>query len=286
MELQQLRYVIAVAGTRNFTRAAEECFVVQSSLSHQVRALERELGFALFARTSRRVDLTAAGEAFLPSARASVAAAERAREDGAAAVGRITGPLTIGVIPTLTALDIPAAIRRFRESHPEARVSIRGGSSGDFIDAVDAGTLDIATLGLSEAHVPSRVRTRELARERHVAVLPLAHRLAGRKRLRLSDLGGEPFADFPAGGSGRAQSDLAFRAAGIAREVAFETDATDFLFGLIAQGQAVALLPPAIADGRSGVRAIPVRDGPVRVQYLAWSALNPSPAARAFLESV
>ncbi len=72
MELQQLRYVLAVSETANFTRAAEQCHVVQSALSHQIAALERELGLTLFARTSRRVQLTPAGEAFLPAARQCV----------------------------------------------------------------------------------------------------------------------------------------------------------------------------------------------------------------------
>lgn len=78
MDLQQLRYVVAVAETRNFTRAAERCFVVQSALSHRVANLERELGVKLFARTSRRVELTPAGAAFLPAARQALEAAERA----------------------------------------------------------------------------------------------------------------------------------------------------------------------------------------------------------------
>ena len=78
VELQQLRYVVAIAEKRNFTRAAERCFVVQSALSHQIKALEKELGTALFVRSSRRVELTPAGEAFLTEARISLAAADRA----------------------------------------------------------------------------------------------------------------------------------------------------------------------------------------------------------------
>ena len=73
MELQQLRYVIAVSETLNFTRAAERCHVVQSALSHQVARLEAQLGVSLFERSSRRVRLTPAGEAFVLSARPAVA---------------------------------------------------------------------------------------------------------------------------------------------------------------------------------------------------------------------
>ncbi|MDV9197277.1 LysR family transcriptional regulator, partial [Streptomyces sp. Wh19] len=76
MELQQMRYVVAVAELGSFTRAAKRCLVVQSALSHQIARLEKELGARLFDRTSRRVRLTAAGEVFLPEARQALDAAE------------------------------------------------------------------------------------------------------------------------------------------------------------------------------------------------------------------
>src|SRR3954471_2101580 len=123
MELQQMRYVVAVAGTSNFTRAAEQCLVVQSALSHQVARLERELGARLFDRTSRRVRLTPAGEAFLPPARQCLDAAERAAAEVAAAVGEVRGRLAVGLIPTVTAADVPAALRDFRQRYPHVRIS-------------------------------------------------------------------------------------------------------------------------------------------------------------------
>ncbi|WP_237090058.1 LysR family transcriptional regulator [Nesterenkonia sp. PF2B19] len=88
MDLQQIRYVLAVAEHRSFTRAARACFVVQSALSHQIAALEKELGVRLFARSSRRVELTASGEAFLPAARQAVEAAERAAAEAASPAER------------------------------------------------------------------------------------------------------------------------------------------------------------------------------------------------------
>src|SRR3954469_2293224 len=125
MELQQLRYVVAVAETNSFTRAAERCLVVQSALSHQVARLERELGARLFERTSRRVRLTAAGEAFLPAARPCLDAAHRPRAGVAAAVGEVGGRLTVGVIPTVAAVDIPAVLQDFRRRYPQVRVGLR-----------------------------------------------------------------------------------------------------------------------------------------------------------------
>lgn len=284
MELQQLRYVLAVAEERNFTRAAARCHVVQSALSHQIKSLERELGVQLFARTSRRVELTDAGAAFVPAARATLDAAERAIAEAAVASGEIRGSLTIGTIPTVTAIELAAILADFHEAHPAVRIQLRGGSSDAFITSVREGELDIAVLGLPEAIVPARVATRVLARERLVAVLGTNHRFAARRRLRLADLADETFVDFPAGGSGRAQSDLAFEAAGVSRHVAFETMGIGLMLDLVEQGLGIALLAPAVVPAERELVTVAVTDGPTRVEYLAWSDFNPSPAALAFLE--
>lgn len=284
--MQQLRYVVAVAEERNFTRAAERCFVVQSALSHQIKALERELGVTLFARTNRRVEPTPAGEAFLPAARASIEAAERAVTDAAAAMGEIRGTLTIGVIPTVTAIDLPAALAAFHQIHPAVRIRLRGGGSDEFIAAINDGGMDVAVLGLPDTMRPRGVRTRMLARERLVAVVSADHALAGRRRLRLQDLAHETFVDFPEGTPGRVPSDLAFRAAGLHREVAFEAMSTDLILGLVRHNLVITLLSPAVVPQDDRLRAIPLSGGPTRVEYLAWSGFNPSPAAQAFLSSL
>lgn len=280
-----MRYVIAIAEEKNFTRAAERCFVVQSSLSHQIKALEHELGVTLFARSSRRVELTAAGEAFLAQARGSLAAAERAATEAAAANGQVRGTLTVGVIPTVTTIDIPAALGRFHRTHPAARIRLRGGGSDEFIAAISAGSMDVAVLGLPDTTSPKGVNTRVLARERLVAVVSADHPLSGRRRLRLEDLADEAFVDFPEGTPGRIPSDLAFQAAGVHREVAFEAMSTDLILDLVRQGLVVALLSPAVIPGDSDdLRTIPVTAGPTRIEYLAWSSFNPAPAAKAFLD--
>ncbi|NYI69933.1 DNA-binding transcriptional LysR family regulator [Naumannella cuiyingiana] len=284
MELRQLRYVLAVAETGNFTRAAERCYVVQSALSHQIAALERELGFALFARTSRRVAITPAGTAFLDGARQCLAAAERAVADAAAAAGEVRGHLSIGMIPTVTALAVPALLRRFSDAHPQVRVGLRVAASNEIVAGIRAGELDIGVLGLPPDERPRGVRWRELGRDRHVAVLPPGHGLAGRRRIGLERLADQRFADFPVGSAGRAQTDRAFAAAGLARTVAYEATAVELILELVREGQAVALLPSEVVPARAGVPVVDVTRGPARVQYLAWSAFDPSPAALAFLD--
>ena len=174
----------------------------------------------------------------------------------------------------------------FRRGYPEVGVHVRTGSSDEFLRRIAAGELDVGFLGLAEGVTPQGVQTRELSRERLVAVLAEGHRLAERRRLRLEDLADEPFVDFPEGSSGREQSDLAFDRAGLRREVSFEVNTADLLTGLVRQGLGAALVAPSVAREAPGCVCISVSDGPVRVEYLAWDSFNPSPAAQAFVDSV
>ena len=277
---------MAIAEEQSFTRAAQRCFVVQSALSRQIKSLESELGVRLFARTSRKVEVTPAGEAFVKQARLCLQAAERAKASAAAAHGQIRGSLTIGVIPTVTAVDIAAVLGAFRRSYPEVGVHVRTGGSDEFLRRIAAGELDVGFLGLAEGVTPRGVQTRELSQERLVAVLSEGHRLAGRRRLRLKDLADEPFVDFPEGSSGREQSDLAFERARLRREVSLEVNTADLLTGLVRQGLGVALVAPSVAREAPGCVCIPVSDGPVRVEYLAWDSFNPSPVAQVFVDSI
>jgi DNA-binding transcriptional LysR family regulator len=284
MELQQLRYVVEVADTLNFTRAAERCFVTQSALSHQIASLEREIGRRLFVRSSRRVRLSEAGQAFVEHARVALRAAERAKEDAAAVDGVVEGTLRIGVIPTVAAIDVPAVLVAYRAAHPRVRVELQVGNSDVLIRRLRQGELDIALLGLRDGLEPVGVASYALSREQLVAVFPRGHEVALRNSIELEGIAGMTFADFPAATSGRAQSDAAFAAAGLTRDVAFEADSATLILGLVESGLAVTLLAPGTVE-RSGfdVATAEVRGGPVRVEYLAWDIAAPRNVARAFV---
>ncbi|MGW2273242.1 LysR family transcriptional regulator [Streptomyces yangpuensis] len=284
MELQQMRYVIAVAETNSFTRAAQRCLVVQSALSHQIARLEKELGARLFERTSRRVRLTPAGAAFLPAARQCLDAAERAAAEVAAAVGEVRGRLAVGLIPTVAAVDIPAVLKDFHQRHPKARISLSVGASDELVERVRQGEIEVAFLGIPVTAHPRGVMARELARERLVAVVSPDHPLAGETSVDLRRLSSEVFVDLPAKTAGRAQSDLAFTAAGLTREVAFEVTNADYLARLVGAGLGVALLPPGYVAGLAGVATIEVTDAPARTEYVIWGRESRTPAAAAFLE--
>lgn len=286
VELQQMRYVVAVAELGSFTRAAERCFVVQSALSHQVARLEQELGTRLFHRTSRQVRLSAAGEAFLPVARQCLDAAERAVAEVAAATGEIRGTLAVGLVPTVAAIDVPVVLREFREQHPQVRLRLETGGSDDFLRQVAEGALDVAFLGLPEGREVTGVGHQLLSRDRHLAVLAPDHRLAVRRRLRLADLADEPFVDFPSGTAGREQSDRAFGAAGLVREVVFEVMDMLLMARLIRSGLAVGLLPSGYVAQVPDLVTLPVQGAPSRGEHVIWSGFGPAPAAAALLAQI
>ncbi|MEU0052996.1 LysR family transcriptional regulator [Streptomyces sp. NPDC006309] len=288
MDLQQMRYVVALAETRSFTRAAERCGVVQSSLSHGIAALEGELEVRLFARSSRRVEPTGAGEAFVTRARECLAAADLAVTDAVAATGVVRGRLAVGVIVTTAAVDVPELLQRYRGRHPQVRVALRSGRSDELVAAVRDGELDIAFIGLPEGELPTGVEHVVLDHDAHVLVVPAGHRLAGASRVVLREIAEETFVDFAAGTPGRAQSDQAFTAAGLLRDVAYEVGAVELITRLVARELGVALLPSAfvrpVADTDSGLALVPVADGPRRAEFLAWGRFNPGPATVAMLD--
>ncbi|WP_338693294.1 LysR family transcriptional regulator [Streptomyces sp. Q6] len=294
MELQQMRYVVAVAETGGFTRAAERCLVVQSALSHQIGKLEKELGARLFERTSRRVRLTPAGEAFLPAARQALEAAERARAEVAAATGEIRGRLRLGAITTVTAVDVPGLMRAYHAAYPQVAMRLVDGMSEALLHGVREGTLDVAFLGVQPSFRTDEpgLGSRTLVVDRHVVVTAPEHPLAravadgAAAMVPLERLADESFVDFPAGLAARAQTDEAFAAAGLRREVAFEAKGLDFVADLVRGGLGIALLPSRLVPRLPRLAVVPVRDGPVREERMVWSAARCSPAAAAFLASV
>ncbi len=279
----QLRCVLAVAGHLHFTRAAHEVGIAQSALSAQVARLEAELGTALFERTSRSVRPTAAGEALLPRARAVLAELDRLRTDVAAATGAVEGPLRIGTIPTLADVDLAALLARLRERHPGVRATVLEQSSARTLAGVADGTLDVGFTGTALSEALPGVTAQVLTTEPLTAVVAAGDPWAGRRRLRLRDVATRPGVDFPAGTSGRRQSEEAFAAAGLAREVAVESSSAAFLLDLVRAGVGVALLPAAAARGAAGVRVVAVADAPVRRVCAVHAGAGSSAAARAFL---
>ncbi|MNJ47310.1 HTH-type transcriptional regulator CynR [compost metagenome] len=285
MNLKQIEYALAVVDTGSFTRAAERCHVVQSALSHQIARLEETLGVSLFERSSRRVRLTPAGEAFVRSARPALEATRRIAEDVAAACGEVRGQLSIGEITSLTELDLVDLLAGFHRQHPKVDIRWLMAKSELLIADVQERRLDVGFIGVWPGQRLEGVEFRLLAEEELVAVLPMGHALTAVEALTLADLEDQPLVDFPAGTGARRQTDEAFAAAGVRHRVQFEVTNVRLVEKFVQRSLAVGLVPARIASSFKDVAIVAVRDAPQRHLYAIWSK-NPTPAARAFVHMV
>lgn len=141
MEFRQLEYLAAVAETGGFSKAADRCFVSQSAISHQIAALERELEVALFDRSTRRVELTQAGETFLPRARELL----RLRDDAVAAVRPQPNRVRIAANMSFANAAL-AAVSAIRDRHPDAEIDFLIKPFAQRIEAVATGDADLALI--------------------------------------------------------------------------------------------------------------------------------------------
>src|SRR4051812_41448811 len=146
VQLQQLRYFLAVAGTRHFTQAADNLGVAQPTLSKQIHTLEASLGAPLFERIRGAVALTAAGQTLLPLAQRMVADADAAQEAVADIVGLRRGEVRLGATPSLCSSLVPEVLRTFRAGHPEIQLYVNEGGSQDLIENLLAHSLDLVLI--------------------------------------------------------------------------------------------------------------------------------------------
>jgi DNA-binding transcriptional LysR family regulator len=146
VQLQQLRYFVAVAETRHFTQAADLLGVSQPTLSKQIHTLEATLGTPLFERIRGAVGLTAAGETLLPPARRMIADADAARDAVNDIIGLRRGEVRLGATPSLCSSLVPAVLRSFRSQHPDIALYVTEGSSPDLITGLLAHSLDLALI--------------------------------------------------------------------------------------------------------------------------------------------
>ncbi|MEU6654172.1 LysR family transcriptional regulator [Streptomyces sp. NPDC046900] len=268
MDLRHLRYFVAVAEERHFGRAAERLHMAQPPLSQQIRQLEAELGVDLFHRTTRRVDLTAAGRAYLKRARAILAevddAARLARRVAAGAVGH----LTIGCVGSATYSLLPALSRRLSLELPGVDFSFRGEMlAPDQVEALRTGAIDVALLRPPLADLSLTVRT--LRHDRLVVAVPADHPLAKRSRLRAHDLAD---ADLIMHSADRrsVMYGVVLRLlhdAGVEPHIRHEVGETSTLITLVAGGLGLAVVPePATALTLEGVVYLPLTGPTARVE--------------------
>jgi len=276
MELRHLRYFLAVAEEGNFTRAAARLGIGQPPLSQQIRDLETEIGAMLFHRVPHGAELTAAGAAFLPEAKASLAAAEKARLAAQSANRGETGRLSLGFTAS-SAFNpvVSTTIRRFQARWPDVQLSLTEMNTLGLMQKLEHGELD-ATFFRPGRDDPDGIRLKRLPDEPMVVALPASHALAKRKTLPLALLAKEPFILFPRLVGLSLYDDVvrACREAGFELKVAQEAPQISSVVNLVAADLGVSIVPASISQIKlAGVAYRPI-EGPPAVARLALAVLR------------
>ncbi|MGX1562929.1 LysR family transcriptional regulator [Streptomyces sp. NPDC055506] len=260
MELRQLEYFVAVAEEQNFTRAAERVHISQSGVSAQIRQLERELGAELFDRSGRTATLTAAGRAALDHARATLAAAGAVGQAVDEVTDLIRGQLVVGMVIGCTLTPLFDALSAFHRAHPGVEISLLEDNSDRLVEAVRAGTVDLALAGTATA-APEGLEALTLISERLVVAVPAGHPLARQRRVVLADLVTHPIICMPPGTGLRTLFDRACTAQGLHPTIALQASAADAIADLATRGLGVAVLSESMASSYGDrVVARPVED--------------------------
>ncbi len=272
MNLRDLEYLVALAETRHFGRAAERCHVSQPTLSAQLRKLEEFLGVALVERRPRKLALTAAGEAVVQRARRMLQDADDIRGLARASQDPLSGPLKVGLIPTLGPYLLPRVATKIAKALPKLSLLLHEYQTAPLIERTLAGELDLAILAL-----PAETRglvTRSLFSEPFLVAMPERHRLAAKKTVKAADLEGEKLLLLEEGHCLRDQALEVCERVGT-EEQAFRATSLETLRQMVASGLGLTLLPELSAVGPfASARGLTVRPfappTPHRVVGAAW----------------
>jgi DNA-binding transcriptional LysR family regulator len=285
VELRHLRYFIAVAEELNFSRAAERLHMAQPPLSAAIRQLERELGVDLFARTTREVTLTDAGQAFLEGARRTLADVDRAAEDAKRAGSGELGRLRLAYSWSTRFETLPALGRAFRASHPGVELLGQEMWNARMIPAFESGSIDLALSLCPE--IAAELELAPIRKERLIALLPEDHPLAGEEAIPLSSLADEEFVLFPRDIAPRLHDAFVaiFRRAGFEPQLRNESFHTGWDLGVLVDIPAVAMAPQTVAGGLpAGIAAVALSEPTDSLETcLVWRADERSPAIPAFV---
>jgi LysR family hydrogen peroxide-inducible transcriptional activator len=280
MTLQELKYLVALADHGHFGRAAEACFITQSTLSTQLKKLEDFLGVTLFDRSLKRVTPTPIGREILQAARNIVEESERIRELAKHAQDPMSRTLRLGVIPTLGPYYLPHVLTLVHKKHPGLRLLLREEMTSQILEHLNDGKLDAGLLALPVTD--DSLRVEPLFYEPFYAALPAGHALAKRDVLKVSDIMEEKLLLLD---EGHCLRDQALDVCGSGSRGREEVRATSLetLRQMVGMGLGLTLLPALAVDAgprvsRKAVEIRPFRKPPPgRTIGLVWRKRAPFP---------
>jgi len=281
MDLKQLRYLVALADERHFTRAAAREHIAQPALSQQIRRLEDEVGVPLVERTTRQVAITDAGQLLVTRARRILAEVEAADAELQQLRGIETGRVVVGTMHTMGPVDVSLVIATFHQRHPAIELTVREHSSEELAEMLRGDELDLAFLSVTEQVESHGLGLHQLVSEELMVVLPLGHRLAKRRQVRMAQLQGEEFISYRRGARLRELLVGAGAHAGFEPRITLESNESERIRRLVARGMGVAILPrsDAVAPGPEVLVKPLVEPALSRDITLAWRQQRRHPPA-------
>ncbi|MCT2020861.1 LysR family transcriptional regulator [Kocuria marina] len=270
MELRQLNYFIAVAEERHFGRAAKRLHMAQPPLSQQIRQLEEQLGVKLLDRTTRRVDLTPAGQELLDRGRQIINEVETLKADVYQVGNGATGVLRVGFSGSATYSVMPRLVRHAKEQLPGVSLTLQGEM---LTPAMEAGlrdhTLDAAILRPPVAS--QDIEYRIVSREELVVAMPSDSPLASGRPVAANELQEQNFVSYPPESAVYRTVSEMCRRAGFQLRIAQVTHETSTMLSFVAASSGIAVVPESVrALQLEGVLYAGLEDSPVTEMAVAW----------------
>ncbi|HET9949846.1 MAG TPA: LysR substrate-binding domain-containing protein [Longimicrobiales bacterium] len=251
MDLRQLRYFLAAAEHRHFTRAAEASFVSQPALSQQILGLERELGTPLFDRLSTGAELTTAGRVLRDYAERILREVDNAKAAVEEVANRVRGELSVATVHTANLALVVEALARFRREHPDVSVRIHEERSAEVVESVLSGRVNLGVTYLPVGH--DVLETTPLYEEELVLVVPAGHELVEGAAVEPEELADLPLIVPPEGFCLRVGIDGALGARARGARIVAEISSIESICAAVRAGLGVTLLPRAYVERPEGV---------------------------------
>lgn len=285
---RQLRYFLALAEELHFGRAAEKLHISQPPLSASLKQLEQSLGFPLMERSNRMVRLTPAGVVFADHARRILGQLTAAEAIAAQTAKGVAGKVTVAFVPSMLFRRLPRALKAFQETHPDIELILQEMNTTRQIDGILGRQVDVGFV--HAVPLPDEIAQHTLETERLMCCVPRDHRLAGRSRVRLSDLAGERVLVFSREFAAHFHDRIAglLRAAGIEPYPHYRIQHWFTVVALVGQGMGVSLVPKSLSNSAfSNVTYIEIEEREAEHQVsLIWHDAAPAEAARVFVQFI
>lgn len=276
--LRDLTWLLALAEHQHVTHTAARLRTSQPTLSRALARVEAELGTRVFERAPGGVHLTPTGEVVVAAARDLTTRYEQLLSELGTVLDPDTGVVRLAFLDSMATSLVPQVLRSFHEHAPRVRVLLSQEPAHDIVEDLGTAAVDLA---ITSARPPGDHGWHPLQEERLVLVVPGAHRLRHRKRVRLSELADEELVTTPVGFGYRALVDALLRDVGVQPTVSFESQDLATIEGLVAAGLGVAIVPEHFA-GQSGTTGIAIAaDAAHRTIGLTWRTDRPLPAPAA-----